>query len=142
MPSSEPVVVTLPTADRQRSYDFYRKGLGLEPVGELADDGLPEPLQFVLNDGARLMLIPTGGFGWVIGDREVHSGGGECLLSLSAESPADVDTLVDTAERAGADVVSAPGQQEWGYTAVFADPDGHLWMVESQSFLAPRAPTD
>ena len=61
MPSTAPVVVTLPTADRQRSYDFYRDGLGFEAVGELADDGLPEPLQFVLNDGLRLMLVPTGG---------------------------------------------------------------------------------
>jgi uncharacterized protein len=43
-----PVVVTLPTADRRRSFDFYRHGLGFEPVGDLADDGVPEPLQFIL----------------------------------------------------------------------------------------------
>nr|MDT0667659.1 VOC family protein [Micromonospora sp. DSM 115978] len=60
-----PVVVCLPTADRPTSYAFYRDGLGLEPIGELADDGVPEPLQFAVNDGMRLMLIPTGGFGWI-----------------------------------------------------------------------------
>jgi hypothetical protein len=27
-----------------------------------------EPLQLVLNDAVLLMLIPSGGFGWVIGD--------------------------------------------------------------------------
>ena len=102
---------------------------------------MPEPLQFVLNDGLRLMLVPTGGFGWVIGDRTVHTGGGECLLSLSAVSEADVDELVDAAQRAGAAIVTPPGQQPWGYTAVLADPDGHLWMVEAQSFMAPVAPT-
>lgn len=142
MPSTAPVVVALPTADRQRSHDFYCDGLGFEPVGELADDGLPEPLQFVVNDGLRLMFVPTGGFGWVIGDREVHSGGGECLLSLTYASKAEVDELVDAAQRAGADVGTAPAQQEWGYTAVFADPDGHLWMGQSRSFMAPKTAAD
>ena len=44
-----PMVVALPTEDRQRSFNFYAEGLGLEPIGETADDGIPEPLQFVLN---------------------------------------------------------------------------------------------
>jgi predicted enzyme related to lactoylglutathione lyase len=85
------------------------------------------------------MFVPTGGFGWVIGGGAVHDGGGECLLSLSAPTEAGVDELVDAAQRAGAAVVAAPGKQSWGYTAVFADPDGHLWMVAAESFLAPAA---
>jgi hypothetical protein len=64
-----PMVVALPTEDRQRSFNFYAEGLGLEPIGEAAEDGIPEPLQFVLNQGVRLMLVPTGGFGWVTGNR-------------------------------------------------------------------------
>jgi uncharacterized protein len=140
VPVTVPVVVTLPTADRRRSFDFYRDGLGFEPVGELAEDGVPEPLQFVVNEGLRLMFVPTGGFGWVIGDRPVHTGGGECLLSFGAASEAGVDELVEAARRAGAVVVAGPERQPWGYTGVFADPDGHLWMVEAQSFMTARAP--
>ena len=64
----EPFLISLPIADRPRSYAFYQEALGLEAIGELADDGVPEPLLFVLNDGVRMMLVPTGGFGWVIGD--------------------------------------------------------------------------
>ena len=139
VPVTAPVVVSLPTGDRRRSYDFYRDGLGFEPIGEPADDGVPEPLQFVVNDGLRLMLIPTGGFGWVIGDRTVHTGGGECLLGLAAASETAVDELVEAAQRAGAAVVTAPTRQPWGYTAVFADPDGHLWMVEAGSAMAPTS---
>ncbi len=30
---------------------------------------------------------------------------------------------------AGATVVTPPGAQPWGYSAVFADPDQHTWMV-------------
>jgi hypothetical protein len=38
-------------------------------VGELGEDGLPEPLQFEISAVLGVMLTPTGGFGWVIGDR-------------------------------------------------------------------------
>ena len=132
MPYS-PVVVSLPIADRRSSLAFYSEALGLEAVGEPAEDGVPEPLQFALNDGVRLMLIPTGGFGWVIGDREVaEPDRSECLLSLGRDSDAGVNDLIERAKRAGASVVTEPGQQPWGYSGAFADPDGHVWMVTSE----------
>ncbi|PWR10503.1 glyoxalase [Micromonospora acroterricola] len=128
-----PVIVSLPIADRATSHRFYRDALGLETVGELADDGIPEPLQFVVNDGLRLMLIPTGGFGWVIGRHEVAARGqSECVLSLGVALPADADAIVERARAAGAEVVTEPAAQPWGYTGVFADPDGHLWMVSAE----------
>jgi len=127
-----PVIVSLPTADRATAHRFYADGLGLEAVGEVADDGLPEPLQFVVNDGLRLMLIPTGGFGWVVGPHEVAPRGrSECLLGISAGSPADADAIVERARAAGAEVVTEPTQHPWGYAGTFADPDGHLWMVSA-----------
>ncbi|MET7708698.1 VOC family protein [Micromonospora sp. NPDC005413] len=127
-----PMTVSLPIADRATSYRFYRDGLGLDAVGELADDGLPEPLQFVVNDGLRLMLIPTGGFGWLIGQHEVATRGqSECVLSLGVASPADADAIVERARAAGGEVITEPKAQPWGYAAVFADPDGHLWMVST-----------
>ncbi len=129
------VIVSLPTADRRTSFAFYGEGLGFDAVGELADDGVPEPLQFALNDGMRLMLIPTRGFGWVIGDREVAARGqSECMLSLRAEAEAGVQELVERARQAGGEVVTQPGQQPWGYAGAFADPDGHVWMVTSEPF--------
>lgn len=125
-----PVTVSLPIADRQRSFTFYRDGLGFQPVGELAADGMPEPLQFALNDGVRLMLIPTGGFGWIIGDRTVSErGSSECVLVLPAGTEARVEEVVAAARDAGAELVTAPGPQPWGYAGAFADPDGHVWMV-------------
>ncbi|MEK6439664.1 VOC family protein [Pseudonocardia sp. T1-2H] len=128
-----PALVCLPIADRPRSFAFYRDGLGLDAFGEPADDGVPEPLQFAVNAGLNLMLIPTGGFGWVIGDREVAKPGQtECVLTLGVGSPTDVDELVERAAAAGAIVVTPPGQQPWGYEGSFADPDGHLWQVHAQ----------
>ena len=134
MPLSH-VIVSLPTADRRTSFAFYSEGLGFDAIGEVADDGVPEPLQFALNGGVRLMLIPTRGFGWVIGGREVAGRGqSECMFSLRAETEADVDELVERAHQAGGEVVTQPGQQPWGYAGAFADPDGHVWMVTSQTF--------
>jgi predicted lactoylglutathione lyase len=124
------MVVALPTEDRQRSFNFYAEGLGLEPIGETAEDGIPEPLQFVLNQGVRLMLVPTGGFGWVTGNRPTAiRGASECLLALTVADERRVNELVERARQAEAEVVLEPAQQPWGYSAAFADPDGHLWQV-------------
>lgn len=135
--SLSPVVVSLPIADRRTSLRFYREGLGLDPIGEPAEDGVPEPLQFALNEGVRLMLVPTVGFGWVIGDQEVvqreHS---ECVFSVGTETEAGVDEVVKRAHQAGAEIVTEPGRQPWGYAGAFADPDGHIWMVTSESLPA------
>jgi predicted lactoylglutathione lyase len=77
--------------NRQVSHAFYT-ALGFVTVGELGDDGLPEPLQFEISSGLRLMLIPTRGFGWMIGDRKrsprsTH----ECLVVVGLATDAAVD---------------------------------------------------
>jgi catechol 2,3-dioxygenase-like lactoylglutathione lyase family enzyme len=58
--STTPVIVCLPTADRRISFTFYRDGLGFEPVGELADDGVPEPLQFIFERRCPDDVHPNG----------------------------------------------------------------------------------
>jgi predicted lactoylglutathione lyase len=128
-----PALVCLPITDRPRSHAFHRDGLGLHALGEPPDDGVPEPLQFAVNAGLNLMLIPTGGFGWLLGDREVAKPGqSECILTLGVGSPAEVDELVARAAAAGASVVTAPGPQPRGYEGTFTDPDGHLWQAHTQ----------
>jgi len=128
--SNPPIVVSLPTDDRRTAQRFYRDGLGLDPIGEPAEDGVPEPLQFALNDGVRIMLVPRDGFGWVIGDHEVAPrGDSECVLGLSAGSPEQVGEILARARKAGAEIITEAGEQPWGYAGAFADPDGHVWMV-------------
>jgi predicted lactoylglutathione lyase len=126
------MIIALPIADRQVSHAFYRDGLGLEAFGEPADDGVPEPLQLRLGADVTLMLIPTGGFGWVIAGRPVaERGTSECVLTLPVGSSAEVDAAVAKAVGAGAEVVTAPTQQPWAYAGIIADPDGHLWQVST-----------
>src|SRR6476646_8464690 len=119
-----PTVLSMPIADRRTSRDFYRALLGTEPFGAPADDGVPEPLQFALHDGLTLMLVPTGGFGWVIGDRTVaEAGTSECVVSLAASSEDEVAALVDRARDAGGTVVMELTDKGWSHHALVADPD-------------------
>ena len=129
MPS---VTVSLPIADRRTSLDFYTAAFGLEAVGELASDGIPEPLQFALGDRTHLMLIPRGGFGWVAAPNAVaEAGTSEVLLDFGVADDAAVDTTVARATAAGARLIAAPEAKPWGYAATVADPDGHLWTITS-----------
>ncbi|MEO6511326.1 MAG: VOC family protein [Nocardioides sp.] len=124
---SSQVVIALPTADRSRAHAFAQ-ALGLNTPGELAEDGVPEPLRVELNEHASLMYVPTGGFGWITGGRPTAtSPTSECLISLQVGSTAEVDTIVGYVEEAGGQVVTVPEQKSYGYTGTFIDPDGHLW---------------
>ena len=132
MTADVPVTLALPIAERAAALAFYRDALGLEPFGdELGSDGIPEPLQFAVNEGLTLVLVPTGGFGSIlIGDRAVAEPWAcECLISLDAADAAEVDARVARAVAAGAEVVAEPAARPWGYTGTFADLDGHLWSV-------------
>ncbi|MFL1429954.1 MULTISPECIES: VOC family protein [unclassified Nocardiopsis] len=123
--------MSLPIADRGRAMAFYREVFGFAAVGEPAEDGVPEPLQFEIGEGTRLMLVPAGGFGWVLGEgRAVAAPGShEVLLGFAVDEPGAVDEVIERARRAGGEVVTEPGQRPWGYAGVCADLDGHLWQV-------------
>ncbi len=124
------VTIALPIKDRRRSYEFYRSGLGFTVPGEPDKDGVPEPLRLSLGDSVRVMLIPTGGFGWVLsGRKKATPGRSECIISLSLPTNGDVDDLLKRAEKAGGEVIRQPSEQQWGYDAAFADLDGHVWQI-------------
>lgn len=131
MPITTPVTLALPTEDRAAAHAFYGQGLGLETPGELADDGVPEPLRVVVNDGLHLMLVPTGGFGWTIGEsrRVAPRGHLECQLTFAVQTDDEVRAFAEKARAAGAEVVCEPVDKGWGYVACVADPNGHQWMV-------------
>jgi predicted lactoylglutathione lyase len=121
--------VCLPVKNRLASHAFYT-AVGFKAVGELDDDGVPEPLQFEVSTGLRVMLIPVIGFGWVIGDRKrSRRGTHECLFVIARATDRAVDALMRRARQAGAKIVTEAGSQRWGYAGTFADPDGHLWQV-------------
>ncbi|MDP9794773.1 putative glyoxalase superfamily protein PhnB [Catenuloplanes nepalensis] len=125
--------VSLPITDRQASHDFYSDGFGLPAVGEIASDGLPEPLQFDVGNGVLIILVPTGGFDWAIGERRMADDQAvSTVLELAVEDSTQVTAAFDRAVAAGGTPVASPAAQPWGMTsATVADPDGHLWLITS-----------
>lgn len=134
--------VCLPIDDRKRAMDFYTTAFGLDPIGLPADDGVPEPLQLRLDARTMLMLIPTGGFGWVLGDRHLAASEvSECLLSVTLDSPGEVDRIAARVAEAGGRILTSPRQQEWGYTALCTDLDGHAWQLMAEPTAVDTSPT-
>ena len=131
--------VCLPIKSRLVSHAFYT-ALGFAAVGEeLEDDGLPEPSQFEISVGMRVMLIPAVGFGWVIGGRKRSPRGAhECQILIGVATNAHVDALMRRAEDAGAEIVFEAGDQQWGYAGAFTDPDGHMWQVSRADGVLSR----
>jgi len=75
--------------------------------------------------------VPRGGFGWVVGDAHevAESGTAEVILTRNVPGESDVDRLAELATHAGGSLVGPPDRRPWGYTALVADPDGHLWQI-------------
>lgn len=122
-------IISLPTSNLEEAYHFYRD-IGLRVAAAADGDAMPEPVEFVIRDGVHLMLIPTGGFGWVAGGNSVAPRGvSECIVSLPAETESAVNELVERVRAAGGEIAADPGHVSWGYSATFKDLDGHVWMV-------------
>ena len=51
-------------------------------------------------------------------------------VALNVRSPAEVDTVIEEARRAGATIAREGAETFWGgYSGVFVDPEGHPWEV-------------
>lgn len=59
----------------------------------------------------------------------------EILISIDAESAAEVDELAEKVKEAGGNVFAPPAEsQGWMYGCAFADLDGHRWNVLYMDF--------
>ncbi|WP_051415584.1 VOC family protein [Nocardiopsis sp. CNT312] len=110
---------------------FYRDAFGFEPIGEPAEDGMPEPLMFRLDQRTVLVLVPDDGFDWVLGDGRAltPAGTSECLLGAGVPTEGEVAELVGRVRDAGGGVLAEPEHRPWGCVALCTDPDGHVWQV-------------
>lgn len=126
------VTLAVPTDDLTAAAAFYRDGLGLPLADDPGDGTLPEPVEFNLAAGSKLMLVPRDGFGWVIGDHAVaEPGDSEVVLGVTFATTEEIDAFVARGIAAGGREVAAPEEQPWGYSGAFADLDGHVWMAQT-----------
>ena len=120
------IFINLPVTDLDRSKKFY-EAIGARNEPKFTDGNAA---MMVLSETIYVMLLTAPFYSTFtrkpIADAH-HSS--QVLLALSADSPADVDTLVEKAGSAGGVKDPGPKQDLGGkmYERSFEDPDGHHW---------------
>jgi uncharacterized protein len=116
-------LITLGVANLARARAFY-EALGWRASGDTTDVAFFQAGGMVVALWDRAQLAQDSG---VENDGAGYDG---VVLAHNVGSPAEVDAIVDEARGAGATLTREPGATFWGgYSAVFADPDGHLWEI-------------
>jgi predicted lactoylglutathione lyase len=115
-------VITLGVADVARARAFYEQ-LGWEVTFTDGDIVMFQAGPMIISLWSREKLahdsgVASSGDGW-----------GGFTLGYAVGDAAAVDAVFRDAEAAGATVTRAPGEMFFGYSGVFADPDGHTWEV-------------
>jgi catechol 2,3-dioxygenase-like lactoylglutathione lyase family enzyme len=132
-------VITLGVGDLERALRFYRDGLGLPTQGIIGQEFEHGAVAFFdLSGGLKLAI-------WAQDDLAFDSGLLKQPISSTAMSVGhnvgrrdEVDAIMASAERAGAEIVK-PAQDTFygGYAGYFRDPDGHLWEIVWNPQLLP-----
>ena len=120
------IFVNLPVKDLGKTKTFFA-ALGYTFNPQFTDDNAA---CMVISDTIFAMLLVEPFFKGFI-DKELVDAtkSTEVLIALSADSRADVDTLVNKAVAAGG--TEPRGAQDHGfmYTRTFNDLDGHIWEI-------------
>ena len=122
-------LITLGVADVARSTEFYR-ALGLPMLDFESDDVAFFTLEGTWLALYRQDLLAEEATAGAIKEGAEPRGYGGFTLAHNVESKEAVDAVLDEAEEAGATIVQAGVDRDWGgYSGYFADPDGHRWEV-------------
>jgi predicted lactoylglutathione lyase len=129
--------ITLAVADLEKSFEFYRQGLGLPSLGRL--EGKDDHVLFELENGFGLVLYARSAFVQFTHKPSLAAASAGFIISHFADSKAEVDSILQRALAAGATQVGPPRTEAWGYVVNFADPDGHQWEITWNPDYNPEA---
>jgi hypothetical protein len=124
-------LVTLGVDDLERAVRFYRDGLGLHTQGIVGEGYEHGAVAFFdLQAGLKLALWPRESIAHDAGVSVDAPSSTDFTIAHNVSSKAEVDAVMEQAERAGASIVKPAQDAFWGgYTGYFKDPDAHLWEV-------------
>jgi uncharacterized glyoxalase superfamily protein PhnB len=85
---------------------------------------------FDLENGMKLALYPRASLAHDAGISKTTASSIEFSIGHNVGSKAEVDAVMQQAEKAGAKIIKPAQDAFWGgYSGYFQDPDGHLWEV-------------
>ncbi|MCD8826732.1 glyoxalase [Staphylococcus gallinarum] len=116
--------LNLPVVNLEASEDFYQR-IGFEI--KKSDDMMDKMRGIATLDNTVIMLIETKQFKKV--SRLSKIGNNEALISLSLNTKAEVDQLLDLVESANGTVIERGTMHEGFYGGLFSDIDGHLYNI-------------
>ena len=114
-------MITLGVADVPAARSFYEK-LGWTVTVTDGDIVMFQAGDMIVSLWWRDKLDVDGGVAY-------RGGYGLASLAYAVASSAAVDAVCRQAVEAGASITRDPGDKPFGYSGVFADPDGHTWEV-------------
>ena len=118
--------VTLAVGDLDATRAFYVDGLGWTAAMDVPD----EVLMIQVGEHLLLSLWVEPGFEGEVGPIRRGPGVAPITLAHNVATREEVDAVLETARRAGADPVQIGVERDWGgYTGYFGDPDGYRWEV-------------
>jgi uncharacterized protein len=124
-------ILTLGVDNLERAYQFYHGGLGFPSkgiVGQEFEHG--EVAFFDLRNGMMLAIYARKDLAWDAKTPRAPRASTEFSIGYTAKDTAEVDSVMESAKRAGATIPKPAQKAFWGgYHGYFEDPDGHLWEV-------------
>jgi len=118
--------VTLAVHDLDACRRFYVDGLGWEASLDVPG----EVLMIKVGAHVVLSLWDERAFAAEVGPIGRGEGVAPFTLAHNVATREQVDDVLDTARRAGAEPVHDAEEREWGgYTGYFGDPDGYRWEI-------------
>lgn len=124
-------LITLCVDDLERSFRFYRDGLGLKSEGIIGKEFEHGAVAFFeLQPGLKLAVWPRKSLAHDSGLPLGAPSATEFSLGHNVGSKTEVDAVMAQAKAAGAYIVKSAQETFWGgYAGYFQDPDQHLWEV-------------
>lgn len=124
-------LITIGVDDLERSLRFYRDGLGLATQGIVGTEFEYGAVAFFdLEASLKLAIYPRKSLSKDSGLPLGNPSTMEFSIGHNVSSKAEVDSVMQQAKAASANIVKAAQDTFWGgYAGYFQDPDGHLWEV-------------
>jgi catechol 2,3-dioxygenase-like lactoylglutathione lyase family enzyme len=120
-------IITFGVADIERSYQFYKDGLGFPTSGNPSDG-----IVFFKTAGARFAIYPKDKLAEEFDGKFASETGAfrSFTVAHNTRCKEEVEAVLKLAEQAG-DKIEKPAQDVFwgGYSGYFSDPDGYLWEV-------------